>query len=349
MRRYWIPAALILAAAAAGIAPATADDVELVVEPGSSDGFFDGSDHQTSGIDVYIEAPAYGAIPMPGEPEAVPYEPVPGEYERYMERMGNKSVGAVPGARRTSMVSGGPAGRVLAIVYDDSRVQYVDLGRDFRDVARLTVLPARPAGATAASGGEASAPATAHQAQRRLEAGNGRFVSGRTAGPRRSSFRRRAVALGQRPVAVIVGCADSRVPPEILFDEGLGDLFVVRTAGHVLDDAAIGSVEYAVEHLGVPLIVVLGHEKCGAVAATLEGGEVHGHLGTIVGAIRPAVEETAGGSGDRLDASVRAHVRRTVRRLEEAAPILARRNAEGNVRILGARYDLDDGRVEWLP
>jgi carbonic anhydrase len=129
----------------------------------------------------------------------------------------------------------------------------------------------------------------------------------------------------------------------------LGDLFVVRTAGEVLDDAALGSIEYGVEHLGVPLILVVGHERCGAVSAAVQGGEAHGHVAALVKAIQPAVAETRGQAGDAVDNAVRANVRDVVKALRASEPILSEFAHRGAVTVTGARYDLDTGKVEIEP
>jgi carbonic anhydrase len=182
----------------------------------------------------------------------------------------------------------------------------------------------------------------------RLKAGNERFVSGKLSHPNQSPARRTKLAEGQRPFAIILGCADSRTAPELVFDQGLGDLFVVRTAGNVVDDIALGSIEYAVEHLGASLIVVLGHENCGAVKATVDGGKLPGHLPAIARAIRPAVKASAGQPGDRLDNAVLENARLEASRLVHSKPILQKLVAEGKVRVIPARYDLDTGRVVFL-
>lgn len=186
-----------------------------------------------------------------------------------------------------------------------------------------------------------------------LADGNARFVSGHSLHENTDPARRREVATGQHPFAVIVGCADSRVAPEVVFDQGLGELFVVRCAGNVLGDPGIASIEYAVEHLGCELIVVLGHERCGAVDAVLKGGKLPGHLGSLATPIAPAVEEArrmAGEvkPGDILDEAVRANVRRVVKEIAASAPILAGHVKAGKARVVGARYDLDTGEVEFL-
>ncbi|MHB8079768.1 MAG: carbonic anhydrase, partial [Candidatus Krumholzibacteriia bacterium] len=169
-----------------------------------------------------------------------------------------------------------------------------------------------------------SVPAVAGEAAwQQLLAGNQRFVAGAPTRAHQDVGRRTEVANGQQPLAVIVGCADSRVPPEMLFDQGLGDLFVVRVAGEVVDDAALASIEYAVEHLGAGLIVVLGHERCGAVAAAVAGGEAPGHLSTLVKAIAPAVTVARGDPGDLNENAMRRHATLVASRLAASEPILA--------------------------
>ncbi len=186
---------------------------------------------------------------------------------------------------------------------------------------------------------------TADEALARLKAGNDRFVVGQVIHPNAGAERRAEVAKGQKPFAIVVGCSDSRVGPEVVFDQGLGDLFVVRTAGNVVDDIALGSIEYAAEHFGVPVIFVLGHTRCGAVAAAVAGGEAPGHVGSVIEKIKPAVEETKGKEGDAVDNAVRANVRNAVNQLRGAAPILSGLVKAGKLRVVGGCYDLDTGRV----
>src|SRR5262249_23586927 len=145
----------------------------------------------------------------------------------------------------------------------------------------------------AAAGEPAGGAAVAADPVERLADGNRRYVGSKATHPDETAERRAQVAKGQKPFAVVLGCAGSRGRPEVVFAQGLGDLFVVRVAGNVADDAVVGSIEYAVEHLGAGLIVVLGHERCGACQAALEGGEAPGHLHAIVEPIEPAVKETA--------------------------------------------------------
>ena len=172
----------------------------------------------------------------------------------------------------------------------------------------------------------------------------------------RDSARRLAIARSQVPFAVLVGCSDSRVSPELLFDTGLGELFIVRNAGNTIDTVALGSIEYAVQVLNVPLILVLGHERCGAVEAAVSVVEKNtvypGSVGRMVEPIIPAVLKakamgTAAGE-NLLDGAVRENVRRTVERLRTAEPALIDPIKAGKLMVVGARYDLDDGKVDFF-
>ena len=180
-----------------------------------------------------------------------------------------------------------------------------------------------------------------HQSQnvdplQQLIDGNARYVAAQLHHPHQEPERRITVAKKQYPFAIILTCADSRVAPEIVFDQGLGDLFVLRVAGNIVDDAVIGSIEYAAEHLGSSLIVVMGHERCGAVDAAVKGGEVPGHIGSLVQAIHPAVVKAKGMSGDLLDNSVRSNVEMVAGELKAGKPILAHLVEEGKLRVVGA-------------
>jgi carbonic anhydrase len=186
-----------------------------------------------------------------------------------------------------------------------------------------------------------------------LVAGNKRFVNGQATHSNQDADRRTEVAAGQHPFAIIVGCSDSRVPPEIVFDQGLGDLFVVRLAGNVVDADALGSIEYAVDHLHAPLVVVLGHDKCGAVQAAVDAsqsdGEVPGHVADIVAAIKPAVTDAKGESGNLLDNAIDANIRRVVTQIRTSEPGLKEEVEAGKLKVVGARYKLDSGEVVFFP
>jgi carbonic anhydrase len=193
---------------------------------------------------------------------------------------------------------------------------------------------------------------TPEQALAKLMEGNKRYVSAKLEHPDQTADRRIEVAKGQSPFAVILTCSDSRVAPEILFDQGLGDLFVLRTAGNVLADVVIGSIEYAVEHLGAPLIMVLGHERCGAVSAAVDMVTKHatfpGHIGSLADAIKPAVDVVKDKGGDLVDAAVSENARMVAGLLEDAEPILSEAVHSKHIMIVSARYDLDDGEVKLL-
>jgi carbonic anhydrase len=206
-------------------------------------------------------------------------------------------------------------------------------------VLLLLAIPVLPAGGQP----ELSADA----ALARLLEGNRRYVKHKEEHPDESMARRKELIAGQHPFAVILGCADSRVPPELLFDEGLGDLFVIRVAGNVVDDAILGSIEYAVEHLHTNLIVVLGHESCGAVSAAVHGENSSGHLNTIVDSIQLSVKETANMSGDKIHNCVIANVRRVARQIRESEPVL-KQHAGNGLKVVSADYALDTGVVSLL-
>ncbi|MBO1336604.1 carbonic anhydrase [Streptomyces sp. VRA16 Mangrove soil] len=190
-------------------------------------------------------------------------------------------------------------------------------------------------------------PRSAHEALSTLLDGNLRYAQGRSRHPHQGRDVRQVLAAAQRPFAVVVGCVDSRVPPEIVFDQGLGDLLCIRTAGEVLDDAVLGSVQYGVGELGAPLVLVLGHERCGAVAAALAhvavGAPAPGHLGRLVDSIAPAARACRGLPGDWADHTVRRHAR-SVRDTLRADPAIG----GGGTVVAAARFDLDSGVVALL-
>jgi carbonic anhydrase len=181
-----------------------------------------------------------------------------------------------------------------------------------------------------------------------LMAGNARYMQGSPIHPNQSAERQAEVAQGQHPWAAILGCIDSRVPPELVFDQGLGDLFVARTAGQVIDNVVLGSLEFAVEE-GVKLIMVLGHQSCGAVNATIQtlqtNGHAEGQIATLVEAIKPAVIEAQSQPGDLLDNSVRANVKLEVEYLKSSSQIISQALDQGTIGLVGARYDLGTGAV----
>jgi carbonic anhydrase len=187
---------------------------------------------------------------------------------------------------------------------------------------------------------------------RKLLAGNDRFIKGEPKNPRRKPADFAKLVEGQNPVAVIVGCSDSRVPPELLFDQGIGDLFVVRVAGNVISGAGAivkGSIEYAVAELGVSLIMVLGHAGCGAVKSALKhigaADALPGAIDELVRAIKPAVAATKDQPGDPLENAIKANVRIGVNRLKSLKPILVGPVREEKLKVVGAVYDLRTGAV----
>ena len=179
--------------------------------------------------------------------------------------------------------------------------------------------------------------------------GNARFAAGRQNRPNQTPARREAVAEDQDPFAIVFTCSDSRVSPEIYFDRGIGDLFVIRDAGNVVNPHIVGSIEYAVSELNVPLIVVVGHERCGAVKAAASGHAVEGSIRTIVESIKPAVLATEGLNGDPIDNAISTHAQMSAQAIVDGSPIVASAVEEGRLLIYSARYDLDTGRVEFLP
>lgn len=182
----------------------------------------------------------------------------------------------------------------------------------------------------------------------RLMEGNKRFVAGQMKHPTQIIERRREVRSAQKPYAVVLACSDSRTPPLFIFDAGLGDLFVVRTAGNVADEVAIGSMEIAVERFETPLIMVLGHRRCGAVRMALDEPEISGHMQSIVHLLKPAVLEASRLPGDPWENAARANVRITVEKLKNSEPYLKNRVQQGTLKIVGGYYCLDEWHVEMI-
>ena len=184
-----------------------------------------------------------------------------------------------------------------------------------------------------------------------LMEGNARYARGESE-PRDFSADRAALALTQKPFAVILGCADSRVAPELAFDQSRGQLFVLRVAGNTLNTDTLASMEYALAELGTPLIMVLGHSACGAVDAAIkvvqDGAELPGHLPELIAPIKPAVEASLGQPGDLLANTIAENVRLTVAQVGSAGPIVAPLVASGDVKVVGAVYDLATGEVALL-
>lgn len=194
---------------------------------------------------------------------------------------------------------------------------------------------------------------TAEKALTRLRYGNSRFAAGNATHPDQTRARRKELASGQHPIATILSCVDSRVPPELIFDQGLGGLFVIRTAGQVVDQAVLGSIQFGVHELHIPLIVVLGHSSCGAVKATIEAVEKNSaatgsDVDTLIEAIRPAVEHAKEEKpSDLVAATVKANIEAVATTLTKAA-LIAPAVQQREVTVIGAQYDLTSGTVEFF-
>lgn len=184
---------------------------------------------------------------------------------------------------------------------------------------------------------------------KKLMGGNKRFVENKSIAPRQDAGTIKKLEFGQKPFATIVSCSDSRVPNELIFDQGFGDLFIIRTAGQVSSAASYGSMEYAVLKLYTKLIVVLGHTDCGAVAAAVERPEdVPGHIVTLINEIKPAVAKVVHVPGDPVNNAVRQNVIDQVNTLRNLDPILHKKYSKGEIVIVGAVYDIHTGKVEFL-
>jgi len=194
---------------------------------------------------------------------------------------------------------------------------------------------------------------TASQALARLKEGHGRYLMGCGGHMHTDAARRKETSEGgQHPFAVILGCSDSRVPVEVMFDQGIGDLFVVRVPGNVCNPDEIGAIEYGVEHLKAPLCVVLGHTQCGAVTGVVTGAAMEGHLASLVECIRPVAERVRQehpelDSGALVEMTARANVRQSIDSLLSASSVVRERVEHGELQVVGAIYDLATGAIEW--
>jgi carbonic anhydrase len=184
-------------------------------------------------------------------------------------------------------------------------------------------------------------------ALQKLLAGNRRFTRHQPQYPNQSQARMQELAQTQHPFATVLTCADSRVPVEILFDQGMGDIFDIRIAGNIATPETVGSIEYAVALLGTPVVMVLGHERCGAVTAAVQNESLPGEISSLVKAILPAVDRVKGLSGDPVDNAVIANVHYQIEQLKRS-PVLTERLRSGALKIVGGRYDLDTGTVKIL-
>jgi carbonic anhydrase len=201
--------------------------------------------------------------------------------------------------------------------------------------------------------GAATTSVSADEAFAKLKAGNEKYVGAPQLCAVELLKQREGVAKAQAPWATIITCSDSRVPPELLFGGlGLGEIFVGRNAGNMVDTATMGTIEYGAEHLGIPLIVVMGHERCGAVAAACAVVEKHekfpGSIGPMVNAIVPAAKAVRGQPGDFVDNTVRESAKRTATKVATKSEIVSHLIKAKKVKVIAARYDLDNGRVEFL-
>jgi carbonic anhydrase len=224
-----------------------------------------------------------------------------------------------------------------------------------REFMQLSGLAALALPATGRATGSAAVRRDPEAVLAQLLEGNKRYASGAPAQPRRTPQDFAPLAEGQTPLAVVVGCSDSRVAPELIFDQGVGDLFIVRVAGNVISGAGAsvkGSVEYAVAELGVRLILVLGHSQCGAVKAAIKHIDANdalpGSIGDLVTTIKPAVAAAKSKPGDLLDNVIKANVERGVERLNGLTPILSDAVKAGRVKVVGGVYDLGSGKVTIL-
>lgn len=212
------------------------------------------------------------------------------------------------------------------------------------------------AGAPSAPASASAAPAPqldADEVLRSLKEGNSAFVKGSATHPHQDAARIKDVAAGQKPVVTVLSCSDSRVPPELLFDQGVGDVFTVRVAGNVADTDEMGTIEYGVDHLGTPVLVVMGHTKCGAVTAVVTGAEVHGHIPELVdnigGAVTTAKEKHPNLEGkDLVEPAIVENVFHSMADVIEKSELVRKRLKAHEVKVVGALYHLEDGSVEWL-
>jgi carbonic anhydrase len=189
---------------------------------------------------------------------------------------------------------------------------------------------------------------TGQDALQRLLDGNKRFMSGKLEHPNHCEESRRGLVSGQDPIAVVLTCADSRVPPVDVFDQGLGDVFVVRVAGNVINDQILGSIEYAVAHLHTPLVMVMGHSSCGAVSAVAQGVKLNGHIASLTPSIDAALKKTKGLEGHWANNAAKALAVTTAKKIAESEPIVGDLVQEGRVLVVATYYDLETGEVALL-
>lgn len=189
---------------------------------------------------------------------------------------------------------------------------------------------------------------TAEQVLEVLMKGNKRFYEGNMTHKNQSPERVKETKSDQNPVAAIIGCSDSRIVPEIIFDQGLGDLFVIRVAGNTVGNVCIGSVEYAAEHLEVPIVLVLGHTHCGVFKTATKGDDVHHHLGSLVETAKKAVERVKEKDGCITDNAIRENIHILMDKLQYTSPTIDKLVKANNLKIVGAIYDIETGKIEFL-
>jgi carbonic anhydrase len=195
---------------------------------------------------------------------------------------------------------------------------------------------------------------SADEALRVLKGGNARYVEGKSQHPHQDRARRALTgAQGQHPLAAVLTCSDSRAPAEIIFDQGIGDIFVIRVAGNVAATDEIGSIEYAVDHLGTPVVVVLGHSQCGAVTAVVDDSKLPPNIANLVAPIKPAVDKAReanpqAAKEEILKAAITDNVWQAIDDMLRQSPIIREKVRGNQVQVVGALYDLDSGQVQWL-
>lgn len=225
----------------------------------------------------------------------------------------------------------------------------MSIQRLFRWYICVTVLTT-----AVAFGSDAAPPVSPADALERLEEGNARYVAGKSRCPHTDAARIKETAEhGQHPFVAMLACSDSRVPVELIFDQGIGDIFVIRVAGNVCAVDETGTIEYGVDHLGTPLVVVLGHSSCGAVTAAAMGAEVHGSTAPLVEHIRPAVEKARQAVPNAtkeqlLPVAVEDNVWQAIDDLFRQSPMVRERVQAGKLKVVGALYDVHEGNVRWL-
>lgn len=189
---------------------------------------------------------------------------------------------------------------------------------------------------------------SAGEALNLLKEGNKRFVNDKSIHPNQTADYREHLESSQRPHAVVIGCSDSRVPPEVIFDCGLGDIFVIRVAGTTVGNVCTGSLEFAIEHLGIELVLVLGHENCGLITKAAEGEDFHHHLGSLVETAQVAVKNTKEMPGDPVENATKENVRLLIDRLDDMSPVIDKYYKSGKVKMVAGYYNLKSGKVDFM-